>query len=153
MINISIQNNQVNMPITVDELITFSNELFIQLNIDQNNTDLTIVLGDDGLLTELNSRFRGIDTPTDVLSFPADEIDPETGHKYIGDVIVSLERVNEQSVSAGHPIESELKLLIIHGILHLLGHDHQNEDDKNEMWRLQNMLLLAHNVNLKKHPD
>lgn len=98
---------------------------------------LTVVVGDDVQLQQLNQQFLGVDAPTDVLSFPAGYTDPETGLPYLGDVLISYPRAKEQAAAAGHPIENELQLLVVHGVLHLLGHDHLEEDDKTRMWAAQ----------------
>ena len=103
--------------------------------------DLTIVLTDDAQLHQLNRDYLGVDAPTDVLSFPASETDPETGVSYLGDVIVSIPRAEAQSQSAGHPLEAELQLLVVHGVLHLLGHDHADPEDKARMWSAQSQVL------------
>ena len=103
--------------------------------------DLTIVLTDDAQLHQLNRDYLGVDAPTDVLSFPASETDPETGVSYLGDVIVSIPRAEAQSQSAGHPLEAELQLLVVHGVLHLLGHDHAEPEDKARMWSAQAQVL------------
>src|SRR6188508_93914 len=94
------------------------------------DSELTIVLTTDARLQELNRDYLGIDTPTDVLSFPASELDPETGARYIGDILISIQRAQSQATVAGHPLESEVQLLIVHGVLHLLGHDHAEAQEK-----------------------
>ena len=103
--------------------------------------DLSIVLTDDAQLHQLNRDYLGVDAPTDVLSFPASEIDPETGVSYLGDVLVSIPRAEAQAQSAGHPLEAELQLLVVHGVLHLLGHDHAEPEDKARMWSAQAQVL------------
>ena len=103
--------------------------------------DLTIVLTDDEQMQELNLDFRGMDSPTDVLSFPASEVDPETGMPYLGDILISVERARDQAEAGGHPLEAELQLLIVHGILHLLGHDHGEPEEKDRMWAAQAEIL------------
>jgi probable rRNA maturation factor len=106
------------------------------------DADLTVVLGDDNLLQELNRQFLGFDTPTDVLSFPSGEIDPETQAIYLGDILISYERALTQSQAGGHPVEEELQLLVVHGVLHLLGFDHGEPDEKAAMWAAQTDILL-----------
>ena len=105
------------------------------------DTDLSIVLTDDTQIHQLNLEFRDVDAPTDVLSFPGGEIDPDTGKPYLGDVIISFKRADAQAQTAGHPLGSELKLLVVHGVLHLLGYDHQDEKTKAEMWSAQDDIL------------
>lgn len=99
--------------------------------------DISIVLTDDSQLRGLNRDYLGIDAPTDVLSFPASERDPETGRHYLGDILISIPRADSQAVAAGHALEEEVQLLIVHGTLHLLGHDHTEADDKTKMWAAQ----------------
>lgn len=103
--------------------------------------ELTIVLTDDTRLRELNRDYLGIDAPTDVLSFPASETDPETGAHYLGDILVSVARARAQAEAAGHPLESELQLLVVHGVLHLLGYDHAQAEEKARMWKTQADIL------------
>ena len=103
--------------------------------------NLTIVLADDEQLQRLNRDFLGIDAPTDVLSFPASETDPETGAAYLGDIILSIPRADAQAQSAGHPLADECRLLVVHGVLHLLGHDHAEPDEKAKMWKAQGEVL------------
>jgi probable rRNA maturation factor len=110
--------------------------------------DLTIVLTDEEQLHHLNRDYLGVDAPTDVLSFPASETDPETGRRYLGDILLSMPRAEAQALAAGHPVVDEARLLIIHGVLHLLGHDHAEADEKAKMWKAQadvlEMLGLGH---------
>jgi len=103
--------------------------------------DLTFVLTDDIQLQKLNRDFLGIDAPTDVLSFPASESDPETGARYIGDIVISMPYATRSAEKAGHGLESEVQLLVVHGMLHLLGHDHTEADEKARMWKAQAEIL------------
>ena len=103
--------------------------------------DLTFVLTDDAQLKELNREYLGIDAPTDVLSFPASESDPETGARYIGDIIISMPYATRSAEKAGHGLEAEVQLLVVHGVLHLLGHDHAEAEEKARMWKAQAEIL------------
>ncbi|RJP55541.1 MAG: rRNA maturation RNase YbeY [Anaerolineaceae bacterium] len=103
--------------------------------------DLTIVLTDDEQIHRLNRDFLGIDAPTDVLSFPASETDPETGARYLGDILLSVQRAEAQAQAAGHSLADETRLLVVHGVLHLLGHDHAEEEEKAKMWMAQGEIL------------
>jgi probable rRNA maturation factor len=120
-----------------------------------SDSNLSIVIDDDAALHQLNHDFLDIDAPTDVLSFPAgeDEVDPETGQAYLGDVIISYPRAAEQAASAGHPIPNELQLLVVHGILHLLGHDHATPEEKSIMWTAQSEILSRLNVHISRLPE
>lgn len=107
------------------------------------NGDITIVLTGDAQLRELNRGYLGIDAPTDVLSFPASETDPETGARYLGDILISIPRAEEQAKAAGHPLDAEVQLLVVHGVLHLLGHDHAEPHEKSKMWKAQAEILQS----------
>lgn len=102
---------------------------------------LTVLLSDDPQLQILNRKYLGIDAPTDVLSFPSGETDLETGNKYLGDVILSVPRAGQQAKATGHPLEAEAQLLVVHGVLHLLGHDHAHPQEKALMWKAQGKIL------------
>ncbi len=107
------------------------------------HSELSIVLTDDARLQELNRDYLGIDAPTDVLSFAASETDPETGARYIGDILISIPRAQAQAGAVGHTLESEVQLLVVHGVLHLLGHDHGEPEDKTRMWKAQAEILKS----------
>jgi probable rRNA maturation factor len=113
------------------------------------DADLTIVLVDDARIQSLNRDFLGNDVPTDVLSFPSDESDPETGRRYLGDVIISFSRAAEQARERGHAVEVEMQLLVVHGVLHLLGHDHTEVGEKDRMWAAQAEVLESLGVSPK----
>jgi probable rRNA maturation factor len=110
--------------------------------------ELTLVVGDDSLLQHYNHQYLGIDAPTDVLSFPAEYTDPDTQAHYLGDVLISLPRAQAQAASGGRPLLEELQLLVVHGVLHLLGHDHSEVDETARMQNAQDAimnLLGSHN--------
>src|SRR5687767_15373455 len=113
----------------------------LEQHAESPNSELTIVITNDTRLHELNRDYLGIDAPTDVLSFPASETDPETGARYIGDILISIARAESQATAAGHPLESEVQLLVVHGVLHLLGHDHAEATEKARMWKAQAEVL------------
>jgi probable rRNA maturation factor len=96
----------------------------------------TIAFVSDRQIKILNQRFRGLDRPTDVLSFPAgDEKFTETLEPSLGDIAISVERAESQAVENGLAFETEIAQLILHGLLHLYGYDH--ETDEGEMNRLE----------------
>ncbi len=105
--------------------------------------ELSIVLSSDGHLQALNLQHLGIDAPTDVLSFPAGETDPDTGDLYLGDILISYPRAQAQAEAGGHSLRDELQLLVVHGALHLLDYDHADEDGKSRMWAVQRAVLDA----------
>ncbi len=113
--------------------------------------ELSLVIGDDELLQQLNQAYRGIDAPTDVLSFAAREesegaepfvTSPEMLN-YLGDVIISFPTAQRQAAAAGHSVGEELSLLAVHGVLHLLGYDHASPEEEAAMWQLQAEILAS----------
>jgi probable rRNA maturation factor len=106
--------------------------------------ELTVVITDDERVRDLNRRFRGVDSPTDVLAFGGGaegfvEAPGET--TYLGDVIISYPRVLAQAQEQGQSSDRELALLVIHGVLHLLGYDHATPEDEAIMWARQEAIL------------
>jgi len=132
--------------ITIESETKFPNKLLeravntaLENQSESLDSELTIVLTDDSKIHELNRDYLGIDSPTDVLS--GSEIDPETGARYIGDIVISLPYAARSAEKAGHPLESEVQLLAVHGVLHLLGHDHAKPGEKAKMWKAQTEIL------------
>jgi probable rRNA maturation factor len=101
-------------------------------------SEVALVFSDDQRLRSLNLAFRGLDKPTDVLSFPADPDDLPPGEPpYLGDIVISVERAAEGAAAAGHDLVDELRLLAVHGLLHLLGHEDETEAGAEAMVRLE----------------
>ncbi len=118
------------------------------LRLDQvaEPCEVVIVLSDDETLRDLNQRFRGLNRPTDVLSFADDTRGPFSGGaagfpRYLGDVVISVERAQAQANAVGATLTQELQLLVVHGMLHLLGYDHAEPDAKAQMWKAQQVVL------------
>ena len=105
------------------------------------DSDLSILLSDDDQVRALNKKYLNIDETTDVLSFSSKEIDPESNRMYLGDVIISHSRALDQARLAGHDVEVELQLLVVHGVLHLLDFDHGEPEQKIRMWKTQEIIL------------
>jgi probable rRNA maturation factor len=103
--------------------------------------ELSLLVTGEATLQTLNRDYLGHDRPTDVLSFPADETDPETGRHYYGDIAISFPQARAQAARAGHRVQAELQLLVVHGVLHLLGHDHADRGARNRMWTEQAAIL------------
>jgi len=115
--------------------------------------DLSIVITDDAQVQTLNQHFRGLNSSTDVLSFPADFIDPDTQKKYLGDVIISYPICIDQAQSTNHSVDQELAVLVVHGVLHLMGYDHIHSKDRKIMWALQSDILERLGFKDTKLPD
>ncbi len=107
--------------------------------------EISVLFTDDKFIRSLNNKYRGIDKPTDVLSFSLQEgaiKSPEVeSDKLLGDIIISVETAQRQSDSLNHSVEKELTVLLIHGLLHLTGHDHEKDKDYKIMREKENEIL------------
>lgn len=102
-------------------------------------------------IRELNRQWRNKDSATDVLSFPMDAEEPPKGEPWeIGDVIVSVERAEEQAEEYGHSLERELSFLFVHGALHVLGFDHETKKEEKEMFARQDLVLESLGISRSK---
>jgi probable rRNA maturation factor len=118
--------------------------IFAEKTLDymgSSSSTVSVVIENNAAIQVLNRDYRHIDAPTDVLSFAYDMIDPETSNRYLGDIIISGDKVIEQANQAGHSRDKELCILIIHGILHLHGFDHETEEDEAAMFPLQEKII------------
>jgi probable rRNA maturation factor len=100
------------------------------------DAEVSLVFVDDDYIHRLNREYRGVDRPTDVLSFALQEGEPmpAAGEEILlGDVVISLEMARRQSEEYGHSFEREVAFLVVHGVLHLLGYDHQTEEQRRAM--------------------
>lgn len=112
------------------------------------NTELSVLLVDNAYIKDLNFIYRKMNVPTDVLSFAMNELsEGEPNVKFneelnvLGDIVISLEKAEEQSREYGHSMERELGFLVAHGMLHLLGYDHETEDEEKVMRQLEKKIL------------
>jgi len=124
------------------ELIERAARTALKHQKESPRANLSVVLTDNRKLRVLNRDYLGIDTPTDVLSFPASEPDPETGSRYLGDILISIPYARKGAKQAGNSLEAEVQLLVVHGVLHLLGHDHAKIKEKARMWKAQREILI-----------
>ncbi|RBP98322.1 rRNA maturation RNase YbeY [Bifidobacterium aemilianum] len=111
-------------------------------------SDLTIIFVDPEPIAELHERWMNLKGPTDVMSFPMDELRPGEGGKVmegiLGDLVICPWVAAQQAAAAGHSTMEEMLLLTIHGILHLLGYDHVDPQEERQMFGLQRQLLLTY---------
>lgn len=110
-------------------------------------SEVAVVLADDARLAALNRTYRGIDGPTNVLAFPAGDVPPgmcaADAPRPLGDVIVAYETMRAEADAAGKPLADHLCHLVVHGILHLLGYDHQMEEEAQVMERRETAILAS----------
>lgn len=124
---------------TINEALRFEN-----FKLDY---EISVVLTDNKEIREINKLYRQIDKETDVLSFPmldyddgyeeegeieidVEDLNPETGCVVLGDIVISLEKAKQQAEEYGHSFEREISFLVVHSVLHLLGYDHENDEDR-----------------------
>lgn len=109
-------------------------------------SELSLALVGSEEMAGLNERYRGVAGPTDVLAFPCDDPCPVPGDEPVtlGDVVIAPEIAELQAAELGHTVEEELNLLLVHGILHLLGYDHEADEDARVMQERQDALLAAY---------
>jgi probable rRNA maturation factor len=110
-----------------------------------------ILITGDAEMHSLNREYRGIDQTTDVLSFNENYIDPESGLEYLGDIIISVPQAKKQALAGGHTVDQEVQVLVIHGILHLSGYDHDSKSKQKNMWQVQAQILKEINNPLAIH--
>lgn len=104
---------------------------------------LTVLLAGITRMQQLNAEFAGVDRATDVLSFPADDQGLDVGGRYYGDIAVCVPVAQAQAARKRHDLAGEGQLLVVHGVLHLLGYDHDTPARKRQMWRAQKEILTA----------
>ena len=116
------------------------------------DAEVNVLLTDNAGIHQINLDMRGIDNPTDVLSFPLeeereDEAEPAViggpSARMLGDIVISVEKAVEQATEYGHSVERELAFLAIHGLLHLLGHDHEKGETAKQAMRAEEKRILA----------
>ena len=114
----------------------------------ENDAELSITIVDNETIQEINKQYRDKDQPTDVISFALEEhgeeeieIRGDNLPRHLGDIIISIEKVNEQANEYGHSFNRELGFLAVHGFLHLLGYDHMTTEEEKEMMERQDHLI------------
>ena len=118
--------------------------LFEQEGVDGERAEISLTLVSLEEIRELNRDYRDVDRETDVLSFPQFECVedmPEFGELCLGDVVICLDKVEEQAKEFGHSFERELIYLFVHSLLHLLGYDHMEEEEKKIIYEAQHTVL------------
>ena len=140
-------NNESGIDVPLEGLHDLVRFAFDQLRVNPE-ADVAIVAVDEAAMEQLHIQWMDEPGPTDVLSFPMDELRPpkpgeEPAMGVLGDIVLCPTVAAKQAVAAGHSVEAELQLLTVHGLLHLLGYDHAEPDEEKEMFGLQDS-LLAH---------
>ena len=138
----------------IEDVLNYAGD-YLSLPAD---TEMSVTLMDNEHIHQINKKYRGVDKPTDVISFAIEEDDPTESPiifpkealleipRNIGDIMVSIDKVKEQAAYLGHSQERELGFLIVHGFLHLNGYDHMNTADEEKMFSLQREILDAYGL-------
>ena len=142
-------SNESGIDVSESELVSVAQ--FVIRKMDVNPAaELSMVLLDTAAMADLHMRWMDLPGPTDVMSFPMDELEPggrpdapEPGPSMLGDIVLCPEFAAKQAADAGHTLGQELALLTVHGVLHLLGYDHVEPEEERVMFTLQRKLLLT----------
>ncbi|MCH9812640.1 MAG: rRNA maturation RNase YbeY [Epsilonproteobacteria bacterium] len=118
----------------------FTKEQLETIKVVLTEKEVELILMDDDAIAQINAEFRGKDCATDVLSFPLEDMP----HSPLGTIIISVDRAKAKAEELGHSVDAELTLLFIHGLLHLMGYDH--EEDEGEMRQKEEALIKAYNL-------
>ena len=139
-------NNESGVEVDEQRLVQLARFAMDQLRIHPQ-AELSILLVDEKTMADYHVRFMDLPGPTDVLSFPMDELRPGDGRTVmegvLGDIVICPWVAAQQALAAGHSTMEEMMLLTIHGILHLLGYDHATPEQERQMFGLQRQLLLT----------
>jgi probable rRNA maturation factor len=137
-------HNDASYPVDVERLALAATTVLTAQSAAPGS-GLTIVITNDQAVADLNQRYRGMDSPTDVLSFPADipPFDLTDEPVYLGDLVIAYPYALAQAERETHDPGDNLALLVIHGTLHLLGFDHNSAEHRSEMWAAQDTALRA----------
>ena len=145
-----------------DELIRTVIEAALDYENCPYDAEVSVTLTDNESIREVNRDFRNLDRATDVLSFPMadyatpadfdsleemdDVFNPETGEYMMGDIMISVEKVKEQAEAYGHSEKRELAFLVAHSMLHLMGYDHEEDEERQVMEKKQEEILQNLNI-------
>lgn len=105
--------------------------------------ELSVLLTDDEGIHIINREMRSVDAPTDVLSFPMGDTDPQTGRLVLGDMVLNVDRAKAQGAEYGHGAEHEISYLTVHSVLHLLGYDHVDEGEMKREMRAREKFIMG----------
>lgn len=132
-------NNEAGLQVDEDLLVKIA-ESVLEAEEVPSDAELSVAFVDNEEIARLNKEYRGIDGPTDVLSFEMEE-EPGEEPLLLGDVIIAPEIARAQAEELDHSYEAEMGLLLVHGILHLLGYDHMESDEAEKMEARERELL------------
>ena len=141
---ITNEQDKIEIPADWEEKINRVTAICLKEEQMPEEAEVDLLFVDNEAIREMNLEYRDKDSATDVLSFPMYEADEEIDDEeeiLFGDIVISLERAQEQCIEYGHSLEREVMYLLVHGLLHLAGYDHMEEEDKKEMRAREEHLL------------
>lgn len=137
----------VEVPRALLSLLKEIGEFVLRLEGRSLDCEVSVILVDNSYIQDLNLTYRGLDAPTDVLSFNLqDDVTDFEADSILGDVVVSLEKAAEQAAAYGHSLKREVAFLTLHGILHLLGYDHETPEEEREMNEKAELVLKKYKI-------
>ena len=139
-------NNTDEKLLEIEELKGFVDFSLKYLKLE--NVLFNIIIVNNEEIHKINREYRGVDRETDVISFALEDDDTFISMevRVLGDIYISIDKAKEQAESYGHSLKRELSFLTIHGLLHLLGYDHMEEDDEKKMFSLQELILNEYGI-------
>ena len=150
-LRIYFENEQEKLPLTykMKMLVREAIETTLDFEDFRNVCEVSVTFTDNEGIHELNKKFRGVDKPTDVLSFPLFDYEGESEEPPIdeiinnlGDIVISLEKAQEQAAEFGHSFERETAFLCVHSMLHLLGYDHERSEEEDAEMRAKQREIM-----------
>lgn len=131
-----LYTDEENSGLTYEFFIDITKAVFKYIDMEENNYEISLLITDDETIHQLNKEYRQKDRPTDVLSFPMED------DIMLGDIVISLDTAKKQALERDINVDREVAFLFIHGLLHLLGYDHETSaEDEKEMFALQEEIL------------
>lgn len=133
----------------IEEIAELNGLLDYSLNyLKLNNLVFNIIFVNNETIHSINKEYRGVDRPTDVISFALEDDNTfvSTDIRILGDIYISIDKAREQATSYGHSLKREISFLTIHGLLHLLGYDHMEPEEEKEMFGLQELILDGYGI-------
>lgn len=143
MVEVYFDNRQDFMEITEQNINSIENAISKTIEIEEavGDFEVSVSFVTNEEIRQLNKIYRNVDSETDVLSFPMDDDEDIEGIIMLGDVILSTEKIIEQAHEFGHSTEREMIYLTVHSMLHLLGYDHMEEHEKEEMRNMEKEVM------------
>lgn len=138
---ISDEQDKLDFKPEYETLIKQAVETTLDFEEFNSQCEVSVTVVDNERIRKLNKEYRNIDRETDVLSFPMEDEADEENEVVLGDIVLSLEKAEQQAKEYGHSIEREIAFLCVHSVLHLLGYDHMEKEEEKDMFERQEKIL------------